>query len=445
MSLNFFNKKQKPEEEIKTVKIEKKEEVVLENTNQEYLKSPEGTPPPAAVDIEEAKEFIRKSKIKFNIVFYTFLISIFLLTFGKPIIKFYRENFIKVEPEIIDEPEIPIPENKPEIIDPESIVEYRNDELKLSLDRLHKTFLFENTEEVEKTTKVEIIYDKNNPDKNLSVEELSEGYIFRVSVFATVLRQIEEITKVKKDSFVASCPKAATLTKTETGYIDGVEGRSFEVKNCGSDFKVTYVVKNGLNYEFSQIFKGDLGFRQAYKAETENIMDSIKFYPEEIVDPGPLDTYQNDTLKFSFDFPRSLSKDCCKASGPISSKSSLLLSLGNSDTYVDNNNFDSLTVYSDSKSNKDFLNYLEEQKNLLVEDYVITRGEKPKNEIREVMVGDRKATMLRGYSWRGNDLIYMELTGQKVDKFVLVISIKNLSGDSFENIVSEILKSFRFY
>lgn len=445
MPLNFFNKKQKPEEEIKIVTIEKKDEVVLDNTNQDFLKSPEGTPPPAAVDIEESKKFIKKSKIRFQIVFYTFLFSIFLLTFGKPIIRFYKENFIKTKTTVVDEPEAHNPEEKPEVIDPESIVEYRNDELKLTLDRLYKTSLFENTQEVDKTKKIEIIFDKNNPNKNLSVDELSEGYIFRVSVFPTILRKIDEIAQVKKEAFVSSCPKAAILTETETSYINGVEGRSFEVKNCGSDFKVTYVVKNGLNYEFSQIFKGDLGFRQAYKAETENIIDSIKFYPEEVVDPGPLETYQNDTLKFSFDFPRSLSKDCCNASGPISSKASLLISLGNSDTYVDNNNFDSVTVYSDDKKDIDFYTYLENQKKLLVDDYLITRGQAPKNEIREIIVGDRKATMLRGYSWRGNDLIYVELTGEKVDRYIMVISIKNISGDSFENIVSEILKSFKFY
>ena len=444
MPLNFFKKKQQPEEEIKTISIEKKEEVVLDDTNQKYLKSPEGTPPPAVVDIEEAKKRIRKSKTRFKIVFYTFLFSIFLLTFGDPIIKFYRENFIKSEPAVVDEPEIPAPVEEPKIIDPESVVEYRNDELKLSFDRLYKTSLFENKEETNKTTKVEVIYDKNNPNKNLSVEELSEGYIFRVSVFPTVLRQIDEIAQVKKEAFVSSCPKAASLTETEISYIDGVEGRSFEVKNCGSDFKVTYVVKNGLNYEFSQIFKGDLGYRQAYKAETENIIDSIKFYPEEKPDLGPLETYQNETLGFSFDFPRSLNKDCCNASGPVSNRFTALISLGNSESYVDENNFDAITVYSDEKKDIDFYNYLENQKKLLVDDYIITRGESPKAEIREIMVGNRKGTMLKGYSWRGNDLIYVELFGEKLSDYALVISIKNISGDGFDNVVTEILKSFRF-
>jgi len=60
-------------------------------------------------------------------------------------------------------------------------------------------------------------------------------------------------------------------------------------------------------------------------------------------------------------------------------------------------------------------------------------------------VGNRKGTMLKGYSWRGNDLIYVELFGEKLSDYALVISIKNISGDSFDNVVTEILKSFRFY
>jgi len=444
MPLNFFSKKQKPEEEIKTVTIEKKEEVVLENTNQEYLKSPEGTAPPSAVNIEEAKETIRKLKIRFHIVFYTFIISIFLSIFGNPIIKFYRENFIKTKPTIIEETETPVPEDKPEVIDPESIVEYGNDGLKLSLDRLYRTSLFENTEETDKSTKIEIIYDKNNPNKNLSVEELSEGYILRVSVFPTVLRKIDEIALVKKESFIASCPKAAILTETEVSYIDGVEGRSFEVKNCGSDFKVTYVVKNGLNYEFSQIFKGDLGFRQAYKAETENIIDSIKFY-EEYVDPGPLDTYQNDTLGFSFDFPRHLSKECCSATGPVSDKAYKIFTIGDSNTYIDENNFDAISFYVEERSKVGFYDYVEQQKTLLADDFVVTRGEPPKPEVRDIKVGDRDAKMLKGYSWRGNDLIYIDVSNEKRYDTFLVISTKNASGESFEIVITGILESFRFF
>lgn len=446
MLLNFYKKKQTETEEIKTATIEKREvEVVLEEANQNYLRSPANTPPPTVVDIEVTKNEIRKKRIRFKILLYTFLFSIFLMIFGEPIINFYKQNFIKQKPVVTEHPEDPVVVEKPFIPDPESIVEYSNDELKISLERLYKTSLFENIEELEKTKKIEIIFDKNNPGKNISVEELSEGYIFRVSVFLTALRKIDEIAQVKKEAFTLSCPKTATLTNTEVTEINGIEGRTFQVNNCGSDFKVTYVVKNGLNYEFSQIFKGDLGFRQAYKAETENIVRSIEFYPDAPVDLGPLETYKNEEFKFSFDFPRSLSKECCKATGPASILSSILFSIGDSETYVDENNFDAITVYKDDNKLGDYNSYIESQKSLLGDDYVVTMGEPPKTQVRDMKVGNKDATMLRGYSWRGNDLIYINISAEGKSNRILVISTKNISGDSFDNVITSVLKSFKFF
>lgn len=446
MALNLFKKKKIETEEIRTATIEKREDkVFLEESNQNYLKSPANTPPPTIIDIDLTKNEIKKKKIRFKVLLYTVLFSLFLLIFGEPIIKFYKENFLKQEPVVIEEPDELTPEDKPIVTDPESIVEYRNDELKITLDRLYKTSLFENTEEIDKTKKIEIIFDKNNPGKNISVEELTEGYIFRVSVFSTTLRKIDEISQVKKESFIVSCPKTATLTDTTITEVNGVEGRTFEVNNCGSDFKVTYVVKNGLNYEFSQIFKGDLGFRQAYKAETENILRSIDFYPEAPIDLGPLETYKNEDLKFSFDFPRTLSKDCCKANGPASTLSEFLFTVGDTETYVNENNFDAVTIYKDTYKIIDYDNYLENQKNLLIDDYVITIGNQPNPEVREMQIGGRNATMLKGHSWRGNDLIYIDISKENKPNVILVISIKNLSGESFDNAVKIILESFKFF
>ena len=227
--------------------------------------------------------------------------------------------------------------------------------------------------------------------------------------------------------------------------VDGVDARTFEVNNCGSDFKVTYVVKNGLNYEFSQIFKGNLGYRQAYKAETENILRSVKFYPEETPDPGPTEEYYNKSLKFSFEYPRSLSKDCCEATGPASTKSVRLFTIGDENTYVDENNLDAITIYEDSNKEINFDAYIEKQKTLLVDDYIVTMGESPRPEIRAIKVGDKDAIMLRGYSWKGNDLIYLNISNDTRASKILVISIKNISGESFTNITNEILKSFKFF
>ena len=453
MALNFFKRKEAktdsndiPIETTEPISDNNQVEPVIEieKANQEYLKSPEGTPPPLITDLEEKQKEIKKKKTRFNITFYAFLLALFLIIFGGPIIKFYKQNFLHQVP-VVQNPEPQKPPEEPAKVDPESIVEYSNDTLKISLERLYKTSLFEHFDQPEITKKIEIIYDKNNPGKDITVEELSEGYIFRISVFYTTLRKIDEIAQVKKESFIASCPKTATLSKTVVTQVDGVDARTFEVNNCGSDFKVTYVVKNGMNYEFSQIFKGNLGYRQAYKAETENILRSVKFYPEEKPEPGPTETYYNEKLKFSLDYPRSLSKDCCKATGPISKEAIELFTIGDENTYVDENNLDAITVYEDSNKEINFDAYIEKQKTLLVDDYIVTMGESPKPEIRTMKVGDRDAIMLRGYSWRGNDLIYLNISNNERASKILVISVKNISGESFANVTDEILKSFRFF
>ncbi len=396
------------------------------------------------VDIKAKEKEILKKRERFRFLMFVMTILIFLLILSPTAVRFYKENFVKTKPVVQDVDD----ENKKppiEIIDPESIVEYSNNDLRISLEHLRKAVLVENIEEIEKTKKIEISYDKSGSGENITIENLTEGYIFRISTFSTYLRNIDEITQVKKDSLKIECPETATMTNTVGEDVDGIEGRTFEVINCGADYKLTYVVKNNLNYEFAQIFRGDLGYRQAYKAETENILRSIKFYPDVIPDPGPIETYNSEQYKLSFEYPRSLDSKCCNITGPISTSSTILLTLGDSEASTDSSNFDVIGFFVENKVVDDFNTYLEKQKNLLTDDYVVTKGESPKPEIRTIKVGDRDGTMLRDYSWKENDLIYVDISkGDKTHTF-LVISIRNVSGEVFEKVVDSVLESFVFY
>ena len=123
----------------------------------------------------------------------------------------------------------------------------------------------------------------------------------------------------------------------------------------------------------------------------------------------------------------------------------ILFTIGDAETYVDENNFDAITIYRDADKKNDYYNYLESQKNLLTDDYIVTMGEPPKPEIREMQIGGKNATMLRGYSWRGNDLIYINISREGESNRILVISTKNLSGDSFDNVITGVLNSFKFF
>lgn len=468
MAINFFSKKKKEEtqdqdnnlttventeeKEQKTVKEEPKltEEDIQEinrvlDINTAFIKSEEKTEVPTIIDIETKKKDVRKKKIRFKILFYTFIVSSMILILTPIGINFYKEHFIPPKPVIVDNEETIDSDTSPKI-DPEQIVEYKNDDLRVSLEHLYKAPLFENIEQTEKTKKIDIIYDKYKPNQNIDVEELSEGYIFRVSTFFTNLRTLDEIAHVKKEAFASKCPAATTLTPTRNSLVNGIDGRSFDVLNCGADYKFTYVLKNGLNYEFSQIFKGDLGYRQAYKAETEDILNSIEFYPDEIPDLGPEILYDSKEYRLSFLYPKDLSIDCCFVNGPVSNNSLILLTVGDEDTYIDKNNMDAVGIYIDrSPGSADFNSYIEKQKKLLTDDYFVTMGEEPKSQaIIHTKVGDRDAIMLKGYSWRGNDLIYVDGSPGMDSSRIVVLSVKNISGDRFNNVVNRIMESFKF-
>jgi hypothetical protein len=442
MPLNFFKKKKSQEnkgtEEQDT--IENKPPEIGTPTNKESL----NTQVNKVVDIKAKEKEVRRKKRRFHFILTVLIISILIMILTPIGVRVYKKYFLKPEP-IVQEPTEVEEEPKEEAPDPETIVEYKNDDLQISLDYLMKATLFENVENTELTKRIEVVYDKNNDNNNTRLDNLTEGYIFRVSTFITKFREIDEITQVKKDAFKAMCPETAEMTDTLGIDIDGTEGRTFEVYNCNADYKVSYVVKNGLNYEFAQIFKGDLGYRQFYKAETENIMRSVEFYPEIPPDLGPTEKYDSEILRLSFEYPRSLDAECCSITGPISASPKILLTIGDPETYVDDNNLDAIAFFADDNRVGDFNEYVEKQKNLLTDDYLVTMGQYPTPQVRSVKVGDRDGVMLRGYSWRGNDLIYVDITQTNQPNKVLVISIKNISGGSFEDVTDSILESFEFY
>jgi len=72
-------------------------------------------------------------------------------------------------------------------------------------------------------------------------------------------------------------------------------------------------------------------------------------------------------------------------------------------------------------------------------------GEEPRSQaIIHTKVGDRGAIMLKGYSWRGNDLIYVDGSPNMNASRIVVLSVKNISGERFNNVVNRIMESFKF-
>ncbi|MBU0535105.1 MAG: hypothetical protein ABIJ82_03410 [Patescibacteria group bacterium] len=394
------------------------------------------------VDIEEKEKEIKRKKRKFiaTVVIGGLCCLIFILI---PVgIKIYKTYFLKTKPivqEINEENKTP---QIPTVIDVSKLVQLNSDLLKISLEYLQQANVAESYDEANQIKKLEIAFDKQDGQEKITEENLKEGYIFRVSAFTTSQRTLQEATQVKKGAFTTKCPDTAIFSGTEGITINSIDGFTFDIQNCGADYKLAYILKSGVIYEFAQIYKGDVGYRQVYKAATDNILLSVKFYPDK-VDTGPLETFTSPDRDFSFKYPKTFKADCCDTPALVSGKAALI-TLGDPKTLVDRNNFDGFAVLMDRYSEGGTDAYLNKQRKTLIDDYIVVKGEAPTLRETSIKVGNKDALLLKGYTWNGNSLIYVPIISDYNSGKVLIISIKNISGDSFDLKMNEILKSFEF-
>ena len=171
-------------------------------------------------------------------------------------------------------------------------------------------------------------------------------------------------------------------------------------------------------------------------------MRAFKLFPENEIPIGPFKTFVDDKNKISFKHPN-LDETCCEATPPPLNELSTIVLLGDKTTFKDNNNFDGVGVYISTNRYRSsgFNNTIESQKKLLKEDYKVVRGYDAVTEDGPIKVGKYDGVILKGYSWRGNDLIYVELPNQYSPRLI-VFSIKNLTGEEFQKKVLDILSSF---
>lgn len=399
--------------------------------------SPQSEP---IVDIQEREKEIKRKKKKFIRLVIIGLIACLILALIPVGINFYKTYFLKSKPVVQDVPD----ENKgpviPEVIDVSKMIQYNSDLLKISLEYSQAATLSEIPDNINKIQKIEIAYDKQDGQEKITETNLKEGYLFRASTFVTTQRDLDGIVEVKKAAMVSKCPKTSLFSNPSEVTINGFAGVSFEVTNCGADYKLTYVVKSGLNYEFAQIYKGDVGYRQVYRAATDDILTSVRFYPDEST-KGPLETFTASD-GFSFKYPKTYKSDCCDMPTPVSNDAAKIVTLGDPQTLVDRGNFDGFGIFFDH-FDEGFDAYLNKIRKTMVDDYIVVKGQAPTLSETSIKVDGKDATLLKGYTWSGNDLIYLNLSSDTSGN-VLIIEIKNISGDKFETTMNEVLKSFVF-
>ena len=440
------NAQENTQEDPITIPIKDKENTISLGSVDAKLMSEQIQEP--LVDTKKKEKEIRGKKRRFRFFLVLFTFFIILLISIPAAVKYYKRNYIKNEPPVVQEETEEQKKKREEEVEAQSKVQYNSSVFKLSLEYPKEAKITEQSGEENKIKKLEIGFDKQDGQEVVTTDNLKEGYIFKVSTFSLSQRNLDQIAEVKKESILAGCPSTATVSKTETTTIDGVDSRTFEVFNCELDYKFTYSIKGGINYEFMQVFKGDLGFKQAYKMKTEEILSTVKFYEDNLATSTENDlftTYKNDTYKFSFDHPKFMS-DCCDMAPPIVGKSTQILVLGDPSYIKSRSDYDGIGIFvDDTHRGVDFNTFLEKQKSILKDDYVVVKGEVPKPEDISIKVGDKDAVMLKGYSWRDCVLVYVDITKEGKTEKALIISIKNVSGESFEKKVDDILKSFKFF
>ncbi len=321
---------------------------------------------------------------------------------------------------------------------------YKNDDLKVFIRYPNEASVIPSKSPA---LRVDVVHDRDNlyPTQT-SEDNLTQGYIFRVTPLNVGIRDIDSITKIKLGSFKDKCPQTATFSDVKQTLVGTINSRTFEIKNCDADYIISYVPKFGIYYEVALIYKGDFGYRQRYRATLEEIQREFNFFPEGGTEPiGPFRTYVNEDRGFLVVHPN-LDATCCDTPVPPAENISKIVVLGDRATYKNSDAQDALGIYVyQPYLFTTFDTALERQKQYLVEDYKVVNGIDPVRTETEVTVGKYRGVMLKGYSWQKNDLVYMQVPNTQNRLTIFVFSITNTSGADWDKKVLDILSSFEVF
>ena len=391
------------------------------------------------VDIDKKLEEHKRKKRKFYIKLAISIILFIVLAATIASFIVIRERLRRNKP-IINEPTV--------IIEPEPVEQYSkysNDEIKVNFEYPSEALLRENLEGDVKS--VEVVY-SNVLDDLTEVNEssLSDGYIFRITKLKSYNRDLEQATKVKRASFVQKCPESATISDLYETNLKDFEALQFDAQNCGSDYIILYTPNFDHFYEFAQIYSGDVGYRQKYGAVTQRILNSFSFYPPEEVPLEETKTYINTDLGFSFKHPH-LNETCCTIESPVEKIEPLII-LGRQNLFEggdDYEDYNIMGVFAAKYDRKiDYGTYIERQKQTLIDDYIVVKGTEPDTKDTLIDIGDRVGNLLEGYSWQEYEYVYIDISDIK-EGHALILSIKNVSDEVFDTILSAIYNSFEFF
>lgn len=416
-----MEKENTPKEEVKTMETQNNTDITLP-------------------EIAQKEEEIKKRKRKFKLFVLSFggiILFVIILTIIVGIINAINlKNKQKYEK--VEEP-IQTPVENPQ----ESWNSYDNTEVRVKFKYPNTSKIIENREINQKIRNVEVIYTPNGID-NVSESNLVEGFIFRITPLQLDKRALEDVVSVKRESFHTECGDNAEISSIRASVVDNLEAKTFDVRNCNGDFNVTYFSRFGIFFEINQVYRGDIGYRQQYMNTTEEIMKTVTLYPEEIVEEGPYKDFVDEGHKITFKYPKELNTTCCKVDD-IDQTAEKIITLGTKET---EDKYGAIAIYVEGKNqganrDKTFDQIVQMKKDKFISDYkIVNAGREPTIIEEQFQIGGMFAVRFKGLSWKGNDIIFVDVTTD--DRNFFGITTTNKIGTEFEKIIEGILDSMQF-
>lgn len=288
----------------------------------------------------------------------------------------------------------------------------------------------------------QVLFTRNNIE-GTNEYNLIEGYLFKVIVNKSIVNtDIKTLAQEKGKLFHTTCPETAKITEPSKVVIDNFEAYSFTVENCDGDHKETFVNRENNIFEVAQTYKGDIGYKQFYKATVEQIEKSFSYTNQ--IAPSPVEEWEiYEGGFFTLKHP-SFDKTCCKIQGPpdVDGKiASKIVVYADPETVETGDKlFNGFAIYMvDNVSAEGFASYIELQKAALVENYKIVVGKSPITTDKTVIIDGLEGVVLEGYAWWG-DMIYLPYK----DSTVFAIAKTEVNPGTFDNVFGEILATIDF-
>ncbi|MFC1622109.1 hypothetical protein ACFL13_01855 [Patescibacteria group bacterium] len=372
--------------------------------------------------VGKKKKRFKKWATVFGIVVGSLLIFLLVTYISYKIAEIRRDRFKTgpQDPIIIEEGEL----------QKDKIKNFSTGEYRFSIDYPEDDFLVDRTEDEGINPYVQINYKNTIPLESVGESTFDSGYAVRVTRLYLETITLDETVQIKRRSFGLKCPPQAVILDTADVLVSELGGLGFEIKDCEVNYMIRYVLADDYVYELMGFYEGDLGYEQVYRRRIEEIFDTFKIFllPKVL---SPTIEVKRSREEFSFEYPRELDTECCEVVSPPSGGGLLMMG-------AEKDNTNAIGIFLERNTDRiEFREYVEKQRIMLIDEHRVARGSEPQGQWIDLPIEGSTAVLLRDYSWRGNDLIYIDIPNEDP---TIAISKTNISDEIF----NQILSSFKF-